>query len=918
MTDSNDQDRKKVLSLSGKGKLELKNKPAADNSVRQSFSHGRSKTVTVEVKRKRTIEKGAAPGVADGGAAARRAAEGLPLKGSGGGRGQRGQPAVRQLTKEERESRLKALQDAIRSDEERRQMEAELASAVVIEEEPPVVEDAEAPEPELTAEALRQREVEELKRIQDEERAIAEEAERKRQEEEAKRKEAEAARRPAAPAGRAPARADGDAPAARSGDDDRRRGPAPARAPTAADAVAGRPVPGPARADEEEDDRGRRKVATGGAGAPKAPAKAPAAPKGKAGDRRRGSGKMTVTQALSGDESERTRSMAALRRAREREKQRLNMRQETQKITRDVVVPEVITVQELANRMAERGADVIKSLMRMGVMATINQTIDADTAELVVAEFGHRMRRVSESDVEVGLKGDEDVEENLIPRAPVVTVMGHVDHGKTSLLDALRSTDVASREAGGITQHIGAYQVVLGSGGKITFIDTPGHAAFTEMRARGANVTDVVVLVVAADDGIMPQTIEAIHHAKAAQVPIIVAINKCDLPDANPDRVRQELLQHELVVEEMGGDVLAVEVSAKTRMGLDKIEEAILLQAEILELKANPNRIAEGVVIEAKLERGRGSVATVLVQRGTLRVGDIFVAGAEWGRVRALVNDRGASTDSAGPAMPIEVLGLNGTPMAGDEFAVVETEARAREITEFRQRKKREAASAAGSRGTLEQMFTRIQAGEAKELPIVIKGDVQGSIEAISGALERLTSTNTEVKVRVLHSSVGAINESDVTLANASKAMIFGFNVRANPQAREMAKRDGIEIRYYSVIYDVIDDVKAALTGMLSPILRERFLGNAQIREVFNITKVGKVAGCMITEGVVKRGAGVRLLRDNVVIHTGTLKTLKRFKDEVREVREGYECGMAFENYDNILAGDVIEAYEIEEVARQL
>jgi translation initiation factor IF-2 len=499
----------------------------------------------------------------------------------------------------------------------------------------------------------------------------------------------------------------------------------------------------------------------------------------------------------------------------------------------------------------------------------------------------------------------------------VVTIMGHVDHGKTSLLDAIRETEVAAGEAGGITQHIGAYQVHHGDK-EITFLDTPGHEAFTAMRARGAQVTDIAVIVVAADDGIMPQTVEAIHHAKAAQVPIIVAINKCDLPDANPDRVRQELLQHELVVEEMGGDVLAVEVSAKTRMGLDKIEEAILLQAEILELRANPNRIAEGVVIEAKLERGRGSVATVLVQRGTLRVGDIFVAGAEWGRVRALVNDRGASTDTAGPAMPIEVLGLNGTPMAGDEFAVVETEARAREITEFRQRKKREAASAAGSRGTLEQMFTRIQAGEAKELPIVIKGDVQGSIEAISGALERLTSTNTEVKVRVLHSSVGAINESDVTLANASKAMIFGFNVRANPQAREMAKRDGIEIRYYSVIYDVIDDVKAALTGMLSPILRERFLGNAQIREVFNITKVGKVAGCMITEGIVKRGAGVRLLRDNVVIHTGTLKTLKRFKDEVREVREGYECGMAFENYDNVQAGDVIEAYEIEEVARQL
>ncbi|UEM03543.1 translation initiation factor IF-2 [Skermanella rosea] len=912
MTDSNDQDRKKVLSLPTKGKLELKNKPADAASVRQSFSHGRSKTVTVEVKRKRTIEKGAAPGVADGGAAARRAAEGLPLKGAPGGRGQRGQPAVRQLTKEERDARLRALQGAIRSDEERRQVEAELAEATVIEE-PEVVE--EAPEPQLDAEALRRRELEELKRIQEEERAKAEEAERKRQEEEAKRKEAEAARRPAA---KAPARDEEAAPAAaRSGEDDRRRTPA---APRAAEAAIGKAAGMIARAGEEEDDgRGRRKTAPGAGGGPaKAPAKPPAAPKGKAGDRRRGSGKMTVTQALSGDESERTRSMAALRRAREREKQRLNSRQETQKVTRDVVVPEVITVQELANRMAERGADVIKSLMRMGVMATINQTIDADTAELVVAEFGHRMRRVSEADVEVGLKGEQDIEENLIPRAPVVTVMGHVDHGKTSLLDALRATDVASREAGGITQHIGAYQVQLGSGGKITFIDTPGHAAFTEMRARGANVTDVVVLVVAADDGIMPQTIEAIHHAKAAQVPIIVAINKCDLPDANPDRVRQELLQHELVVEEMGGDVLAVEVSAKTRMGLDRIEEAILLQAEILELRANPNRAAEGVVIEAKLERGRGSVATVLIQRGTLSVGDIFVAGAEWGRVRALVNDRGASVDTAGPAMPIEVLGLNGTPLAGDEFAVVESEARAREITEFRQRKRREAAASAASRGTLEQMFTRIQAGEAKELPIVIKGDVQGSIEAISGALERLTAANTEVKVRVLHSSVGAINESDVTLANASKAMIFGFNVRANPQAREMAKRDGIEIRYYSVIYDVIDDVRAALTGMLSPILRERFLGNAQIREVFNITKVGKVAGCMITEGVVKRGAGVRLLRDNVVIHTGTLKTLKRFKDEVREVREGYECGMAFENYDNIQAGDVIEAYEMEEVARQL
>jgi translation initiation factor IF-2 len=665
-------------------------------------------------------------------------------------------------------------------------------------------------------------------------------------------------------------------------------------------------------ADEDEDERKTRKAGAKTAVAPK-----PVASPRKGSDRRR-AGKITVTQALNADEAERTRSLAAMRRAREREKLRLNARQEMQKVTREVVVPEVITVQELANRMAERAADVIKALMRMGVMATITQTIDADTAELVITEFGHRLRRVSDADVEVGMHGELDRDEELTPRPPVVTIMGHVDHGKTSLLDALRHTDVASREAGGITQHIGAYQVTLSHGGRITFIDTPGHAAFTEMRARGANVTDVVVLVVAADDGIMPQTVEAIQHAKAAKVPIIVAINKIDLPDAKPERVRQELLQHGLVVEELGGDILAVEVSAKARTGLERLEEAILLQAEILELRANANRPAVGTVIEAKLERGRGSVATVLVQRGTLRVGDIFVAGCEWGRVRALINDRGQSVELAEPAAPVEVLGLNGTPMAGDEFAVLDNEARAREITEFRQRKKREAQVTATARGTLEQMFNRIQVGEAKELAIVIKGDVQGSIEAIGGALEKLAADSTEVKVRLLFTGVGAINESDVTLANASKALIIGFNVRANPQAREMARRDGVEIRYYSVIYNVIDDVRAALVGMLSPVLRERFLGNATIREVFNITKVGKVAGCLVTEGIVKRGAGVRLLRDNVVIHTGSLKTLKRFKDEVKEVREGYECGMAFENYDNILAGDIIEAFEIEEVARAL
>ncbi|KAA0586093.1 translation initiation factor IF-2 [Azospirillum oryzae] len=951
MTDSNDQDQKKVLHLTGASKGKLESKKPVETQVRQSFSHGRSKAVTVEVKRKRHVEKGAVPGVADGGAAARQAAQGLPMRGAQGQRPRGGgAPAGRQLTREELESRLRALRGAAAFEEQRRieaeeeavRAEARAAEAAARAAEEPeaapaVPSEAAAPAaaespaqtaPEmppiiLDAETLRQRELDEMRAIQEADRKVAEEAERRRKEEEAKRKEAEdAKRRDAEPAPRRDgardgAGRDGARPAGARPAGDQRPGGASAR--PAADAAPGRTLPGagaPApRAVEEEDDN-RRKGGRGGAPAKAAPAR-PAAKAPAGADRRKGT-KLTVSQALSDDGGDRTRSLAAVRRARERERLRQMSRQETAKVTRDVVLPEVITVQELANRMAERGADVIKSLMRMGVMATINQTIDADTAELVITEFGHRVRRVSESDVEIGLRATEEEGAILVPRPPVVTIMGHVDHGKTSLLDALRQTDVVSGEAGGITQHIGAYQVQLESGAKITFIDTPGHAAFTEMRARGANVTDVVVLVVAANDGVMPQTIEAIRHAKAAKVPIIVAINKCDLPDARPERVRQELLQHELVVEEMGGDVLDVEVSAKAKLNLHKLEEAILLQAEILELRANPERAAEGVVIEAKLERGRGSVATVLVQRGTLKVGDVFVTGAEWGRVRALINDRGQNVNEAAPAVPVEVLGLNGTPMAGDDFTVVESEARAREIAEFRQRKKREAVVAASARGSLQDMFSRIQAGEAKELPVVIKGDVQGSIEAIASSLEKLTAENTEVKVRVLHNSVGAINESDITLANASNAMIIGFNVRANPQARDLAKRDGVEIRYYSIIYNVIDDVKAALTGLLSPTLRERFIGYATIREVFNITKVGKVAGCMVTQGTVKRGAGVRLLRDNVVIHEGTLKTLKRFKDEVKDVREGYECGMAFENYDNIQAGDQIEAFEIEEIAREL
>jgi translation initiation factor IF-2 len=589
------------------------------------------------------------------------------------------------------------------------------------------------------------------------------------------------------------------------------------------------------------------------------------------------------------------------------------MQKGSEKVIREVIIPETLTVQELANRMAERGGDVIKALMRMGVMATINQSIDADTAELVVSEFGHHPKRVSEADVLLGLEGAVDTDSQLVSRPPVVTVMGHVDHGKTSLLDALRETDVVSGEAGGITQHIGAYQVTMGSGDKITFIDTPGHEAFTAMRARGARVTDIVVLVVAADDGIMPQTVEAIRHAKAAQVPIIVAINKIDKPDANPDRVRQELLLHELVTEDLGGDVLAIEVSAKQRLNLDRLEEAILLQAEILDLKANPQRVASGTVIEAKMEKGRGPVATMLVQKGTLRVGDTFVAGAEWGKVRALHDDHGNRVEEAGPSAPVEVLGLDGVPAAGDDFVVVEDEARAREIAGYRQRVDREAKAKLAQRGTLEQMFTAIQAGEAQELPVVIKGDVQGSIEAITATVEKLG--NEDVKVRVLHAAVGAVNESDITLAKASGGLVIGFNVRANPQARDMARRDGVDIRYYSIIYDVTDDLKKMLSGMLAPTLRERFLGYADIRQVFSITKVGKVAGCMVTEGVVKRGAKVRLLRDNVVIHTGDLSQLKRFKEDAREVREGYECGMSFANYDDIREGDVIECFEIEEVA---
>ena len=618
------------------------------------------------------------------------------------------------------------------------------------------------------------------------------------------------------------------------------------------------------------------------------------------------------------DREAQQRSLASLKRKREKEKLKaMGIPQAREKISREVIIPEVITIQELSNRMAERAVDLIKYLMKEGAMHKITDVIDVDTAELIVQEFGHTPKRVSESDVEIGLVGDKDTDEHLEQRAPVVTIMGHVDHGKTSLLDAIRSTNVVSGEAGGITQHIGAYQVVTPAGDKVTFIDTPGHEAFTAMRARGAKVTDIVVLVVAADDGVMPQTVEALNHAKAAGVPIIVAINKIDKPGADPKRVRTDLLQHEIVVESMGGDTLEVEVSALKRTNLDKLLEAIHLQSEILDLKANPNRTAEGIVIEAKLERGRGPVGTVLVQRGTLKVGDLIVAGMGWGRVRALLDDHNRPIASAGPSVPAEVLGFDSAPEAGEQFAVVENEARAREITGYRLRKRRETMGSAGTPRTLEQMMQTLKdAAGQKEFTLLIKGDVQGSVEAIIGALKKLGTD--EVIARIVHTGVGGITESDVALANASKAVILGFNVRANSQAKQAADQQGIEIRYYNIIYDLVDEVKAAMSGLLAPTKRENFLGYATIKQVFNISKIGKVAGCQVTEGKVERGAKVRLLRDNVVIHEGSLSILKRFKDDVREVVSGQECGMSFANYQDIREGDVIECFQVEIIARSL
>ncbi len=656
-------------------------------------------------------------------------------------------------------------------------------------------------------------------------------------------------------------------------------------------------------AEAEEDARGKKK----GAKVIKAPA--------RVGEERRERGKLTINNAF--DEAQRQRSLASLRRRREREKlKQAGIQQPRDKVMREVIIPEVITIQDLANRMTERAVDVIRLLMSQGAMHKINDVIDADTAELIVREFGHTPKRVAEADVEEGFTGTADVEGDTLPRAPVVTIMGHVDHGKTSLLDAIRQTSVAEGEAGGITQHIGAYQVTAPSGQSITFIDTPGHEAFTAMRARGAKVTDIVVLVVAADDGVMPQTVEAINHAKAAEVPLIVAVNKMDKPGADPQRVRTDLLQHGVIVESMSGETLEVEVSALKRTGIEKLLDIILLQAELLDLRANPNRSAEGVIIEAKLERGRGPVGTVLVQRGGLHIGDIIVAGTAWGRVRALIDDRGEPVNSAGPSVPVEILGFDSAPEAGDPFAVVENEGRARELTDYRLRKRRQTLGTAGTSRTLEQMMQQLKEAGTKEFPLVVKGDVQGSVEAIVGALRKLGTD--EVEARIVHSGVGGITESDIALAGASKAVVLGFNVRANVQAKTAADQAGVEIRYYNIIYDLVDDVKAAMSGLLPPSIREIFLGNARILEVFNISKTGKVAGCRVTDGRVERGAKVRLIRDNVVIHEGTLSTLKRFKDEVKEVPAGQECGMAFANYQDIREGDVIECFNVETIQRTL
>jgi translation initiation factor IF-2 len=857
MAETTEKTGEKKLSVAPSKTLSLKGRGVEQGVVRQSFSHGRTKAVVVEKVKSRVPVRAKPDTAAPAAAPARQPAGGRAATPAASPAPAAPTPkpsgvVLRTLTDEERTARARALGDARLREAEERKIAEEEALLRKSRE---------------TAERS-EREAAEARKADEEKRRKHELEAKVKAEQEAKKRFGEEA-----------------AAAARPG-------------------VAARPALEP---DEEEAPRARR-----GAGA----ARPAPAPKPTRGGAQKSRGRLTLVTALSADE-ERERSVAAFRRRVQRLKGHAND-EPKEKLVREVTIPETITIQELANRMAERAVDVIRLLMKQGHMAQINDVIDADTAQLLAEELGHTVKRVAESDVEEGLFDAADDPAALVPRPPVVTVMGHVDHGKTSLLDAIRSTEVAAGEAGGITQHIGAYQVTAPSGNKIAFIDTPGHAAFTAMRARGAKVTDIVVLVVAADDGVMPQTVEAIHHARAAKVPIIVAINKIDRPDAKPERVRSELLQHEIQVESLGGQVLDVEVSATKKLNIERLLETIGLQAEILDLKANPNRPAEGTVIEAKLDRGRGPVATVLVQRGTLKVGDLIVAGADWGRVRALVSDTGAAVEAAGPSTPVEVLGFNGTPEAGDRLAVVQSEARAREITDYRARQRRDkmAARATGMRGSLEQMMSQLKSAGRKDLALIVKADVQGSLEAILGAVEKLATD--EVGARVIHSGVGGITESDVTLAEASGVPIIGFNVRAHKEAREAAEHAGIEIRYYNIIYDLVDDVKKAMSGLLAPMVRETTLGSATILEIFKVSKVGNVAGCRVTNGVVERGANVRLIRDSVVVHEGKLSQLKRFKDDAREVVAGQECGMAFENYQDMKAGDVIECYRVETVQRSL
>lgn len=868
MNAKEDKKDKKPLSLSGGKKLTL-GKKLDSNPLQQNVSRGRSKTVTFEVKRKRAgaQDSGREPSALEKkflksqqnfsmGQKKEKDAE-VTTKAPPTSDSDLDREDLKHLTNQERERRIRVLEAAKKKSQDERLKQQKL----------------------LEDEALR--------KDQEKEKLKAEEANKKAQEEERKDEAVEVAI---------------------VEDQEKKAVEQPIAPEESADLINKKLSETKTKkpTEEEAKDKKVKKVE-------KKPAPV------KVDKSRRRSGKLTIAQALDEDyEDQKQRSLASVRRAREKLKAKAS--QETafqpKEIIREVVLPEVITVQELANRMAVRGSDVIKALMKMGEMMTINQAIDADTAELLISEFGHKTKRVSEADVEIGLKGKEDKPEDLLPRPAVVTVMGHVDHGKTSLLDSLRETNVVSREAGGITQHIGAYQVTLGKNQAVTFLDTPGHEAFTAMRARGANVTDIVILVVAADDGIQPQTIEAINHAKAANVPIIVAVNKIDKPEADPVRIKTDLLNHEIQVEELGGDILSIDISAKQKTNIDKLLETLLLQAELLELKANPNREAEGIVVEAKLEQGRGSVATVLVQRGTLKIGDIIIAGDQWGRVRALVNDLGENIKSATPSQPVEILGLQATPSAGDEFHVVKNENRAREITEYRQNQKRKAKAAIAGRGNLEQMFSKIKDGQASEFSVIVKTDVQGSAEAIVNSLEKLSTD--EVTLRVIHAAVGVINETDINLAKASNAFVAGFNVRATSQARDLAQKEDITIKYYSVIYEIVQDSKDFMSGMLSPTIEEDLIGHAEIRNVFNISKVGKVAGCRVTDGLIKRGAKVRILRDNVVVYEGTLKTLKHVKDEVKEIKEGYECGMTFENYNDIKPNDVVECYDVKEIKRTL